>query len=230
MLAEYRRGGGRPPRDDESLEVETDGSYVLRRTVGGERVGHFAGEIPKRGLTALKRLVEAAEDLDDRPTGLPPHVTESVSTARADITMGVHAKASSPAAKLVKRLRQLVDDLTDEAVAAVELRVAADGSGITLASVGTEPVEVDFSAASLSFTLFGAREELLTEGDIAGPEGAGTKTRLEPGWTARSPIDLDDAFNPRRTLDVKVDFDLYDASGAMRRARLRAIAGKGWSA
>jgi hypothetical protein len=229
MLTKYHRGGGRPPRDDETLEIDDDGSFVLRRTVGGPRVGGFAGTISKQALTGLKRLVEAADDFEDRPTGLPPHVLETVSTARADIAIGVRSKAKGPAVKLAKRLRQLADDLTDEPLAALELGVASDGAGITLASVGSEPVEVDFGAASLTFNLSGEREELLTEGDIAGPEDARGRTRLDPGWTARLPIDLDVAFNPKRTLDVDIEFDLYDASGEMRRARLRGTAGKGWS-
>ena len=229
MLASYHRSGGRRPSDDESLEIEDDGSFVLTRTVGGPRVGSFAGTISKQALAALVKLVEKADDLDDRPTGLPPHVIESVETTRADITVGAHSKAAGPATKLVKRMRQLADELTDHPVAALELRVADDGHAITLASVGTEPVGADLGSASITWTLFGQGEELLTAGEIEGPANAGSKAHLAAGWSAELPISPEPEFNSRRTLDVQAEFDLVDPKGRSRRARLRAIAGKGWS-
>jgi hypothetical protein len=229
MLATYHRGGGDPPKDDESLDVEEDGSFVLIRTVGGPRVGTFAGKIPRHAYAALARLVAKAGDFEERPTGLPPHVMESLTTSRADIEVGVRAKTSNPATKLVRRMRELSEDLTAAPVAALELSVAADGSSITMTSVGSAPVEAAFGQASLTYTLFGEGEELLSAGEIAGPLHARTRARLDPGWTAELAITPDLQFNARRTLDVKVEFDLYDADGRMRRARLRAISGKGWS-
>jgi hypothetical protein len=229
MLAAYHRGGGDRPRDDESLEIEEDGSFVLTRTVGGPRVGSFAGKIPPKARAPLARLVATADDFDERPSGLPPHVIETVTTSRADIDVGARAKTRNPATKLVKRLRQLSEDLTAEPVAALELSVARNGSSITMTSLGSAPVEVDFGQASLTFTLFGEGEELLTAGEISAPLDARTRARLDPGWTAELAIKPELEFNPRRTLDVRVEFDLYDASGRVRRARLRAISGKGWS-
>ena len=228
-LVRSHRSGGRRPSDDESLEVDDDGSFDLTRTVGGPRVGSFAGTMSTRSLTALKRLVEQADDLDDRPTGLPPHVLESVSTSRAEISVGARSMADVPAMKLVKHMRKLVDTLTDQPAAALELRVADDGGSITLASVGRDPIEADLGQASITWTLFGAQEELLTAGELPAPPDVHGKARLDPGWSTDLPIDADVDFNPRRTLDVTVELDLHDAAGAARRARLRAIAGKGWS-
>jgi hypothetical protein len=201
---------------------------VLTRTVGGPRVGSFAGTISKQALAALAKLVEQADDLDARPTGLPPHVLESDETTRADITVGARSNAAGPAAKLVKRMRQLADELTDQPVAALELRVADDGHAITLASVGTEPVDADLGSASITWTLFGQGEELLTAGEIDAAATAGSK-QLAVRWSAELPISPEPEFNPRRTLDVQAEFDLVDSKGRSRRARLRAIAGKGWS-
>lgn len=229
MLASYHRSGGRRPSDDESLEIDADGSFVLTRTVGGPRVGSFAGTISKHSLAALTKLAEKADDYDDRPTGLPPHVMESVATSRADISVGARAKADVPAMKLVKRMRQLVDDLTANPAAAIELTVAADGRSITMQSVGADPVEVDFGHASITYTLYGAQEELLTAGEIAGPPDAARRTRLASGWSTTLQIEEHLTFNSRRTLDVQVEFDLFRAEGEARRARLRAIAGKDWA-
>jgi hypothetical protein len=229
MLASYQRRGGRRPSEDESLQIDDDGSFYLTRTVGGPRVGSFAGTIPKQSLAAVRQLVADAEDLDDPPAGLPPHVIESVETSRAEITVGAHTTSSSPAARLVKRMRRLANDLTASPVAALELRIAEDGRTVTIASVGADPVDADFSDASLTFTLYGPDEALLTAGEIDPPTDLRSKTALRPGWSTELPVEGDVAFSPKRTLDVQMEFVLLDGNGDSRRARLRATAGKGWA-
>jgi hypothetical protein len=228
MLAEYRRGGGAKPADDEQLRIDDDGSFVLIRTVGGERVGRFAGTLSKRAAAALAKLVDGAEDATVAAEGLPPHVIETVTTAGAHLSVAAQSNPGPAAAKIIRRLRALSEELTAQPVAALELQVGAGGRSVGLRSVGSEPVDVDFGAAELAVTLFGEDEALIASETIPLPPELGRRQELAPGWSHELPLPEKLTFNPRRTLDVKLDFDLADQGRPVRRARLSAIAGKGW--
>jgi len=230
-IASYRRAGGHAPADDESLEIAVDGRFDLVRTVGGPRVGRFAGTLSAQGLAALTRLMATADSVHAPATGLPPHVTETVSTARSKILIGALATRSTPAGKLVRRMRDLAATLTDRpehAVAALHLRVADDARWAALASVGRSPTWIDGTNAELRYALFGEHEELIVSGDIAGSRAVRREQELSPGAVIEIPLPADLAFNPNRTLQVQVDVDLLEGDGRRRRARLSAIAGKGW--
>lgn len=228
MLVEYRRGGGYPPVDDEMLSVEDDGSFVLLHTVGGPRVGRFAGTVSRQALTGLVKLVERVTDLTVPPEGLPPNVIETVTTARARLSVAAHTNPGAQAAKILRRLRELSDELTAQPVAALEMEVDAAGRSITVRSVGRESVDVGLGAAELGYTLFGEREEFIGSHAIALPPELRLRDQLAPGWSRELPLPDALDFTPKRTLDVKLDFDLFDSARPVRRARLAVITGKGW--
>ena len=84
------------------------------------------------------------------------------------------------------------------------------------------------SRGELRYALFGEHEELIVSGDIAGSRAARRVQELAPGAVIEIPLPAHLAFNPNRTLQVQVDVDLLEGDGRRRRARLSAIAGKGW--
>ena len=108
-LVRYGRTGGRPPRDDESMVIEEDGTFEGRRTVGGARVGTFAGRLAAgrlRGAPRGRRVrrrpagdVEVTTPLDG--------ATETVEVAGHTARMGSNERPTGPWKPLVESLRAL---------------------------------------------------------------------------------------------------------------------------
>jgi len=228
-LVEYRRQGGYPPADDELLRIEDDGAFLLVRTVGGPRVGRFAGALSRQRLTELEKLLGRAVEEDVAPAGLPPHVIETVTTAGTRISVAALTKSSSGGARILRRLRTMSEALTAQPVAALQMEVAPSGQRATVQAIGAEPVHLDADRAELGYDLFGEGEELLTSANHPIRLGWTGRKAVDAGWAAELPLGPEIKLNPKRTLSVRLDLDVIDSDGVMRRARMAVVVGKGWT-
>lgn len=191
----FCRVGGRPPADDEAVTIAEDGSFEAHRTLGGRRIGRFAGSLPAATLRALARDVEAVADADDLAVPTPADgATETVRLGRRDrARMGSNERPPRPWAALVQRLREILRDVVVESpVAALELQDADDG-GVRLTHIGEEPLEVDLEGATWQATRLDAQGVPVarTNGTIdaaAAGETAGAWTRAVPGWSLEVPL------------------------------------------
>jgi len=194
-LVSFRRLGGRPPADDEAVTIAVDGTFTAHRTLGGRRIGRFAGTLPAATLRALTREVEAVAAADDVAIPTPADgATETVRLGRRDrAKAGSNERLPKPWAALVGRLRAVLrDEVVEWPVAALELQDASDG-GVRLAHIGTEPLELDLAGASWQVTRLDAQQLPVarTNGTLdaaAAGEALGAWTRAVPGWTLDVPL------------------------------------------
>ena len=185
-LLRYGRAGGRPPADDESLEVAADGSWTARRTVGGRRVGRFAGRFPEEALAALVGDAARAAEAGDAEVPTPRDgATETLEVAGGTITLGSNERAPGPWSPLVERMRALLkDELDGDPVAALALE--ADVAKARLVHAGGEAVEVDPASVSVRVVRVGSDGTPLGRWQAGSGAEAGW-TRAEPGWTLDLP-------------------------------------------
>jgi hypothetical protein len=136
-FAAYHRGGGRPPSDDESLEIRADGSWRLWRTVAGARVGAFTGRLSpdraRRLATAVDEARAAPPPTDVRRR--PDSAAEAFRAGAAEISTPAAAPVRGGWSRLVHLLRKWSDDLTSEPEAALALELDTQG-GARLTRIG----------------------------------------------------------------------------------------------
>lgn len=180
VLLRYGRAGGRPPSDDESLEVAQDGRWTARRTVGGRRVGRFSGRLSGKETAALVRDVVRAAGAGDAEVPTPRHgATETLDVDGAGILLGSNERAPDGWRPLVERVRKLLKErVTAEPVAALEL--VADVAAARLMHAGTEPVEVD--PGSISIRVVGLGPDGAPLGRWEAGSGSESGPGSEPGW------------------------------------------------
>jgi hypothetical protein len=217
-LLHLGRAGGTPPSDDEVLDIAGDGTWTARRTVGGRRVGRFAGSLDGRALAGLRRDVERAAAAGDARVPTPHNgATESFELeGGASLLTGSNEDAPAGWRPLVKRARTfLLEGAIEGPVAALEL--VADLAAARIVHAGTEPVEVDPASVRVQVARVGSDGARL--GDWA--RGSGD----QPGWvTADAGWVLDLPFahgldpRPGDVLQVRVELRVRD--GGVRRVRL----------
>jgi hypothetical protein len=192
VLVRYARGGGRTPADDESLEIAEGGGFEARRTVGGARVGRFAGTLPGstlRGLGSSIRAVAAAQDLSI-PTPRDG-ATETIEVEGRVAQLDGNAQPPAPWKSLVTKLRRLLDErAVDTPVAALEL----SPDGTRLSHLGHEELAVDPSSIAVrrvALAADGVPTEHRFSGatDDAATRGTGSWTQAGPGWSIALPGD-----------------------------------------
>src|SRR4051812_36432399 len=118
----YRKSGGMPPADNETLEIRSDASFTLWRTNPEAvrppaPVGRFTGTVPDfEGLQKLARGAAAAP-LEDTP--FPPDAAvETVGLETSRHRWAEPAELPAPWGALASRLRELLVTLTDQPAAA----------------------------------------------------------------------------------------------------------------
>ena len=145
LLASYKRGGGRPPPDDERLDIRPDGSFEAHRTVGVPKAGGFAGRLDE---ATLRRLADAVAAVADEPDAVIPTprdgATEVIEARGRQATLNANARPPGPWGELATQLRSLiVGPVIESPRAAIELEVSP--AQAALAHVGSDPLEVDLS-------------------------------------------------------------------------------------
>jgi hypothetical protein len=142
----YRRQGGSPPPDHETLTVHHDGTFDLWRTVGGTSpIGRFRGQVPDGDWTSLGRALDASRRAQPVHLSLPPDAArEKVIVGKATSTWADDAEPPPPFADLASVARRLARELTAFPQAAVALRLAGSAS---LVHLGSDEIELDLSEA-----------------------------------------------------------------------------------
>lgn len=178
LIARLRRLGGRlPPADNEHLEVAADGGFSMWRSANTAAAGRFAGRLTAGELAALVEeagAAAAAGDLDVRPS--PDDAIEQVEVDGARAEMGGGSQLQGAWAALVARLHRLLDELTDQPLAAVRLQVDQGGRRASLVHRGTQPLRLDLSKLSARAVLWGPDWWLLEDwrsGPIVAPADGG---------------------------------------------------------
>lgn len=146
----WARSGGRPPADDERLAIDDDGAFTARRTVGGARIGAFAGTLEAATLEAVRREAAAGREAGELWLETPRDgATESIAFADDEepaASLGSNAQPVGPWADLVTRLRGLTQ-VTAHPAAALEL--VGDAAGARLVAVGDGALDVDTASVSV---------------------------------------------------------------------------------
>lgn len=182
-LVKYRRTGGRPPSDDEALDVAADGSFTARRTVAGARVGTFAGGLASGRAEGLREAVDAVRGASNLQVATPlDGATEVIEAAGHTAKMGSNERPTGPWKALVEAVRATLDEaVTADPLAAIEL--TATSRVATLAHAGSAPVEIDLGSVTLRVVRIDAAGLVLGrwQGRLqdAGDEDAG---ELPPAW------------------------------------------------
>lgn len=192
MIAAYKRTGHGHLADNESLEVDGDGTFRLRRTTGSSVAGAFAGTMPADRLAALQA---AAAGVADEPGGDPPpsgRTIEYLATAEHGIALGSGSTPPPSWIELASVLRHLVLDLVDQPAAAVGAELVDGGHRLVIRQLGPEAIEVDPDSASISLEAIdeagqrvGAWEAQLADllPEVGDPEGDGDDDwERPPGW------------------------------------------------
>jgi hypothetical protein len=222
VTIEYRRHGGIPPADDEALLIEPDGSFRMWRTVASFRIGRFAGRLSAaelKGLTAEAAAVRDAEDFSARPPLDASVETVLVEGRRA--SMGNDEQPTGAWGPLLKRLRKLLDKLTQDAVAAVELTIDPSGRAAQLRHAGGESLDLGLGGLEVEVHLLDARGNPLDSWESK-PRSAGNtavKVKTTAGWQHELPMKHGFELRAGQQCQVWAVFDLFD-DGARKRGRL----------
>ena len=223
VLVRFSRAGGRPPADDEWIEVRADGSFSARRTIGGARIGRFAGRLHDGELEALTSEVSAARDAGELWLETPRDgATESVELGEAGevaASLGSNARPPKPWAALVGRLRALLDEATAHPEAAVEL--VADAAGARLVAAGDGSLELDTAAIEVRLVRLDASGVPVWRWSAATGDATAMPPRWETtgqGWTAKLLFEVPPALATGEWLQVWVFVTLR--SDLVRRGRL----------
>jgi hypothetical protein len=194
VIAAYSRTGGRPPEDDEHLEIDDDGAWRLRRTMGGPRIGTFAGRLADDARAELgAALAGTAADAGPVPERTPPDAArERVVAGKTSIGLAAGRDVAGAWGPLVELLRGWSDDLAsaDDAEAALELRLDDDGPLVTRLGAG----DLRAWPASLHVDLYARDADGLVTGHAAAGPGVEPETSrgeavvTGPGWTMAAPL------------------------------------------
>lgn len=225
--AAYSRTGGRPPEDDERLEIDDDGAWRLRRTMGGPRVGTFAGRLDDAQRRELdEAMTSAAGGPGPAPATVAPDAArEAVEAGDASIGLAAGGDVAGAWRPLVELLRGWSETLaaSDVAEAALELRLGPDGP--VLERLGAADLRVWL--ASLHVDAYardadGVVVERASAGPGVEPEVArGEATTTNRGWSMAPDLPRTVAAPAGGTLEAWAWIDV-DGPDGPRRVRLVA--------
>jgi hypothetical protein len=187
-LIVYRRSGGREPSDDERLDVWADARFEARRTVGGRRIGRFAGELDGTAVTELQSATQAAGAAGDLAVTTPVDgATVSLLAAGHEVRVGSNEEVEGPWGGLLAAVKALLDGpVLTHPVAAIELD--ASSRQATLGHVGGEPLEVDPGTITVRAVRLDAHGAMLGRwhGSTA-PAQAEDASMPGPAWAEAAP-------------------------------------------
>lgn len=189
----HRRGGRKPPRDNEQLEIDENGNFTLWRSVGWATtpptpVGHFAGQLPAAEHDALcQQATVAAADGNFKATPKPDAAIETIKVDDAQARMGNHEKPAGPWGDLADHLRQLLVDLTERPKAALSLELDKGGKTARLVHLGSDSLRLDLSDLTVRAVLWEGQRKA---GDWSAPadKNKGKDTNASAGWSLDLPF------------------------------------------
>ena len=195
----YRRQGGAPPPDHETLTVADDGRFDLWRTVAATSpIGRFRGQVPAEDRAILEEAAGGCRRAQPVHLPLPPDAArETVIVGRASSTWAEDAEPPPPFADLASGARRLIKELTVFPEAAVALRLAGTPS---LAQLGSDEIDLDLSGASVRAVRWEVGRAVETwEEPVRGPRSL----RANAGWSYQLPFGH--PFAPGDQVSVAVD-------------------------
>jgi hypothetical protein len=225
-LVRFRRSGGISPRDDERLDVASDGSFEAHRTVGGARIGTFAGQLASATLRRLQADVAAIRDATDLEIATPRDgATEYVEAGGRTARIGSNERPTGSWKALIGRLRRLLeDDVVEAPNAAIEL--TASPTAASLRHAGSEPLDVDLASAVIRVVRLADDGRVLDRWghdpqaavvedslEAAGARHAPDWTRAGIGWSRDLPFGHSLEMAAADTLQVWVEVAIRDAAG-----------------
>jgi hypothetical protein len=219
----YLRTGGGKPGFDEELEIETDGVFRMARHVSADRAGTFAGTLDPTQLEALHTALDALGDPLVIDPAMPRTVLELIDWTGGSSSFPLEEELPPEWERLREVLQTLVEDLKQFPVAALEIRLGESGDTASFEVVGSEPVNANLNGAQLALSLFAEDEDYLDSATVAVPSDLADTSPLPPGWRHEMPLNHGLVFNPRRTLQLSVDFTIDG-----QECQLLCTAGKGW--
>jgi hypothetical protein len=222
-LAKYRRTGGGRPAFREVLEIESDGAFRLVRRVSADRAGTFAGILDATKHDELTAALDALRDPLDIDPSMPRTVLELVDWAGGSASFPLEEELPPEWEQARGVLQTLVEELKAFPVAALELRLDESGDTAIFEVVGSEPVNANLTGAQLALSLYAEDEDYLDSATVAVPSDVADTSPLPSGWRRELPLNHGLAFNPKRTLQLTVDFSIDGQD-----SQLLCTAGKGW--
>jgi hypothetical protein len=215
MIISYQRSGGRrPPRDNESLRITSEGAFTMWRSVGASTypataIGSFAGTLAPDVHEALAREGAAAVTAGNLSlTPKPDGALETITVDSARASLGANDDPDGPWQPLINHLRQLLGDLTAQPRAAIAARVEPDGASARLEHLGTEPLRLDLTALTVRAVLW---QNYTTRGDWRAPNaGLPGETTAAPGWSLDLPFDHGFTVQEGTSVRVYVTFGAFN--------------------
>lgn len=161
MTLKYsRRGGHKPPRDMEELEIEADGTFSLWRSVGWATqppspVGRFKGQLDPGLNTIIEQEINQARQAGKVEIPLlPDSPVETVNLEGAQLKLGIHDTPAGSWGALITHLRSLLGELTIFPQAAIALEITSDGQKARLVHQGTQPLQLNLQNLSVRAVLW----------------------------------------------------------------------------
>jgi hypothetical protein len=213
-IAYQRSGGRRPPRDNESLRIDSEAGFTMWRSVGAATypataIGRFAGTLAPEVREALAKEgadAVAAGNLSLMPK--PDGAVETITIDSVQASLGANDDPIGPWQPLVSRMRQLLGDLTAQPRAAIAVQIAQDGASAQLVHLGTEPLRLDLSALTVRAVLW---QNYATRGDWRAPNaGMPGEQTAEPGWSLALPFDHGFTVPEEASVRVYVTFSAFN--------------------
>lgn len=189
-MIRLHRVGGRPPVDDELVEVADDGSILVHRTISRAAaplgpVGRFGGQLQAGVAQRIRDEAAAAAGAGNVDLPVP------AGAARDDLEVtGVRAVGPAGAALpagwsgLATSLRALLTSFASQPIAALDATVTK-ATALELRHLGSEPLDLDLSGLAVRVSTW--REDRLV--DAVDVPAAGPRAVVAgPGW--RYPVEV----------------------------------------
>lgn len=190
-MIRLHRVGGRPPVDDELVEVADDGSVSVRRTISRAAsppgpVGRFGGQLKAGVAKRIRDEAAVAAGAGNVDLPLPAGAARDDLEVAGGRAVGP-AGAAMPArwSGLSTSLRALLTSFASHPVAAVE-GIVTGASALELVHLGSEPLDLDLSRLIVRASTW--RDDRLV--DAVDIPAAGPRAIVAaPGW--RYPVEVD---------------------------------------
>ena len=214
MIYYHRSGGFKPPQDNELLEINSDGTFSMWRSVGWATyppspIGQFGGQLDSNKTVQLQPLVEAAAGSGNLEMMISPDSPiETIELTGVHATLGIHDDAPGPWGALIEQVRPMLGELTAFPQAAIGVEVLPGGQSARLIHLGQEPVQLGLGNLTVRAVLW---EGYTKKDDWWASKGniIPTEMTARPGWQLDLPFDH--GFKVTKGLEViaYINFELF---------------------
>jgi hypothetical protein len=200
----------------DQLEIEDDGTFGMRRANGASSAGWFAGRLDAALSARLRGAVTAAEG-GGRPDRDKPWAsgatTETLFGAEGEVLveLDAHEELPPPWTEAVALSRRLLDELTSQPVAAIQLEVTDSPLAARLRHVGRETIVADLEDATVEAYLSGPDSTTLGSWSSSVDPRSASGGSVTPGWETDLGLAATGfTMRPGRSCQVDVSFTLRE--------------------